>query len=266
MKIACQANLVPGEAMAEKLDRLEKYGFEGVELRGTNLLETEKEAEKAIRGRKIRVSTICAGYRGCALDSSKEERDLAMGDMKKLLDAGARLGAVGLIFVPIFGPPRIPDLSPLMTDQELEKKLLVELCRQLGDYAEKAGCLLLLEPLNRYETHLLNRLEQAVEICEEVNSPGVKIMADFFHMSIEEKDIARSIEGAGHHIRHIHLADSNRLLPGHGHTDFASGFAALKKIGYSDFMALECGIPGSAEKELPKAVSYLKSLLPSVTA
>ncbi|MEM2936505.1 MAG: sugar phosphate isomerase/epimerase, partial [Candidatus Bathyarchaeia archaeon] len=94
-----------------------------------------------------------------------------------------------------------------------------------------------------------------------VGREHVKIMADFFHMSIEEADIPASIKKAADYIVHVHLADSNRLLPGHGHTDFKRGFAALKKIGYRNFMALECGIPGDPEIELPKCVKYLKQLI-----
>ena len=64
-------------------------------------------------------------------------------------------------------------------------------------------------------------------------------MADFFHMSIEERDIAASIADAGDWIAHVHLADSTRELPGYGHTDFESGFAALKETGFDKFMSLE---------------------------
>ena len=65
----------------------------------------------------------------------------------------------------------------------------------------------------------------------------------------------------GDAVYHIHQADSTRKLPGYGHTDFKSGFAALKKIGFDKYMALECGIPGDPEVELPKAVQYLKSCM-----
>ena len=90
---------------------------------------------------------------------------------------------------------------------------------------------------------------------------SVRIMADFFHMSIEERDIPASIREAGSAIQHVHLADSTRLLPGYGHTDFRSGFSALKEIGFDRYMALECGIPGKPEEELPKAVTYLRSCM-----
>ena len=258
MKLAAQEGMVPGRTLAEKLDNLEKYGYEGIEFGGGGLEGRQDEIINATSQSKVKPSTICAGFRGCPLDADKSQRDLAMSDMKELLKVAANIGAVGLIMVPIFGRPRISDLSPYKSARQLEMELLVTLLKELGDYAEEVGSIVLVEPLNRYETHLLNRLEQGVDVCKQVNSPNVKIMADFFHMSIEERDIPKSIEEAGEYIYHVHLADSTRLLPGYGHTDFQAGFAALKKIGYDKYMALECGVPGDGEVELPKSAAYMK--------
>lgn len=258
MKLSCQENLVPGDSLEEKLNNLEKYGFDGIELQGRGIFERGEEIKKSLSKSPIKASTICAGFSGCPLDSKREERERAIADIKKLLEIASEIGAVGLIIVPVFGPPKIPDLSPYATDIELEKRLFVDILKEIGDYASNLNSLLLVEPLNRYETHFLNRLEQTIEICEKVNSPRIKIMADFFHMSIEEPDIAKSLEKAGDWVAHIHLADSNRKLPGQGHTNFKGPFAALKKIGYNQYMALECGILGNPEEELPKCVKYLK--------
>jgi sugar phosphate isomerase/epimerase len=258
MKLAAQEGMVPGRTLSEKLDNLEKYGYEGIEFGGGGLEERQDEIINATSQSKVKPSTICAGFRGCPPDADKSQRDLAMSDMKNLLKVAANIGAVGLIMVPIFGRPRIPDLSPYKSARQLEMELLVTLLKELGDYAKEVGSIVLVEPLNRYETHLLNRLEQGVDVCKQVNSPNVKIMADFFHMSIEERDIPKSIEEAGEYIYHVHLADSTRLLPGYGHTDFQAGFAALKKIGYDKYMALECGVPGDGEVELPKSAAYMK--------
>jgi sugar phosphate isomerase/epimerase len=118
-----------------------------------------------------------------------------------------------------------------------------------------------LEPINRYETHFINRLEQAVEIVEAVGREHVQMMTDFFHMSIEEANIASSLEAASKHIVHIHLADSNRLLPGHGHTDFKKPFQVLKKAGFKNYMVLECGVPGDPNETLPKCASFLRSCM-----
>ena len=259
MRLSCQENLVPEKNLEEKLKNLERYGFEGIEFQGKGIFERKEEIKKALSKSPIKASTICAGYSGCPLDSKREERERAIADIKRLLEVAAHIEAIGLIMVPIFGPPRIPDLSPYAGQIELEKRLLVELLVEIGDWASKLNSLLLVEPLNRYETHLLNRLDDAIEICEKVNNPRIKIMADFFHMSIEERDVAASLEKAGDWVAHIHLADSNRMLPGQGHTDFKGAFAALKKVGYDKYMALECGILGNPEEELPKSANYLKS-------
>ncbi len=257
MKLACQEGKVPGATLQEQADNLARLGYEGMELWGSGLREKIPEVKRALGG-PVRLSTICAGYRGCPLEADKKERDMALADAKELLSLGADLGGAGLIYVPIFGGPRISDLSPLADAVSLEKDLLCKLLDDLGKHAEKVGNTLLLEPLNRYETHLLNRLEQAVEICRKVANPRVKIMADFFHMSIEEADIAASIRAAGKWIAHVHLADSNRWLPGQGHTDFASGLKALKAIGFTGYMALECRVVGEPLAELKKSADYLR--------
>jgi sugar phosphate isomerase/epimerase len=261
VKIACQESLLPGRDLLEKAENAKKFGFEGIELWGSGLKERVGEIKKVMDKVGIPVSTICAGYRGTPLDADRSQRELAIEDSKEILSVAADLGAVGMIFVPIFGHPRMPDLSPLYNPYELERELLLKLLDDLGAHAEKVGTYLLLEPLNRYETHFINRLEQAVWFCEKVGREGVKIMADFFHMSIEESDLAQAIRAAGPYIKHVHLADSNRLLPGWGHTDFKTPFAALKEIGYENFMAMECGVPGNPEESLPKSVNYLRQFI-----
>ncbi len=263
MKIACQEGMLPGKDFLEKWENAKKWGFEGVEVWGSVLREKEKveEIKRAMDKVGLPVSTICAGYRGTPLDADRGQRELAISDCKEILSVAGDLGAVGVIFVPIFGHPRVPDLTPLASPYDLERDLLLKLLDDLGAHAEKAGAYLLLEPLNRYETHFINRLEQAVWFCEKVGREGVKIMADFFHMSIEERDIAEALKSAGPYVKHVHLADSNRLLPGHGHTDFKTPFAVLKEMGYANFMAMECGIPGKPEEELPKSVQYLRQFI-----
>jgi sugar phosphate isomerase/epimerase len=263
VKLACQEGLVPGRNLREKVEKLAQWGYEGIEFWGSGLAARVEEIKAACAGMPVQPSTICAGYRGCPLDPDPAQRRLAIEDAKQLLQVAGEIGAVGLIFVPIFGGPRIPDLSPLADAVTLEKRLLIEICRELGEAAAQAGSLLLLEPLNRYETHLLCRLEQAVEICREVNNPHVKIMADFFHMNIEEPVITDSLRQNGEWIAHIHLADSQRWLPGYGHTDFRAGFAALREVGYQGYMALECHVPGPAEVELPKCAQFLRAQMPA---
>lgn len=143
----------------------------------------------------------------------------------------------------------------------LEREILIEELSQIAPAAEETGALVILELLNRYESHFLNRLEQGVDICQAVGSPGIKMMADFFHMNIEEADIGQAIEEAGDYVAYVHLADSNRYQPGAGHLDFRPGLAALKRIGYDGFMTLECRILGKDKgKALVEAARYIRRI------
>ncbi|MCM8772024.1 MAG: sugar phosphate isomerase/epimerase [Candidatus Omnitrophica bacterium] len=267
MKIGCQDMILPGNSIKEKFELAKRIGFEGIEVWGRILLEEPekvKEYKKVSKEIGIKISTICAGYRNFLLESDPENRKNSREDIKKLLEIGSELEAIGLILVPIFGKPQISDLTPYKNAIELEKELLLSQLPEIIEKAEKTKCCLLLEPLNRYETHFLNRLEQAIEYCEKINSPYLKIMADFFHMNIEEADIGKSIEKAGKWIAHVHLADSNRILPGLGHTDFENCFKALKRINFEDYMILECGVPEPKEENLRKSLKFMKDILQKI--
>ncbi|MCM8785637.1 MAG: sugar phosphate isomerase/epimerase [Candidatus Omnitrophica bacterium] len=267
MKIGCQETLLPGNSIKEKFKIAKEIGFEGIEVIGRNLLENPENVEeykKISEDEGIKISSICAGYRNFLLEPELENREKARKDIKKLLEIGSELGVVGLILVPIFGRPQISDLSPYKNAFELEKELLLFQLPELVETAERVKCSILLEPLNRYETHFLNKLEQAVEYCEKINSPYLRIMADFFHMNIEEANIYESIKKAGKWISHVHLADSNRILPGMGHTDFESGFKALKEINFKNYMVLECGVPEPKSENFKKSVKFMKEILKKI--
>ena len=102
--------------------------------------------------------------------------------------------------------------------------------RRLAQHAAGRNVPLIYEPLNRYETNLINRLADGVALLERVGMTNVKLLADLFHMNIEEASIADAIRGAGAHIGHVHFADSNRRPVGNGHTDMKEVVAALRDI------------------------------------
>jgi sugar phosphate isomerase/epimerase len=107
------------------------------------------------------------------------------------------------------------------------------------DAASRAGVEMLLEPINRYETNFINTVDEALEVVEQLGSPCMKLLADTFHMNIEEADIGRSVRRAGPLIGHVHLADSNREAPGHGHTDLLGVLQTLREIGYRGYLSFE---------------------------
>jgi len=116
---------------------------------------------------------------------------------------------------------------------------LREALEELGEYALEHQQTLLFEPLNRYETNLFNRLGDVAEFLESLQTRNLRILADLFHMNIEETDLGGAIREAGRHIGHVHFADSNRRAVGFGHTDMVSAVRALRHIGYKGYLSAE---------------------------
>jgi sugar phosphate isomerase/epimerase len=137
--------------------------------------------------------------------------------------------------------------------------LLGEALAELADYAEERGVVLLYEHLNRYETNLLNRMEEVVPFVKPFNG-RVKILADLFHMSIEEGSIPEAIRAGGSLIGHVHLADSNRRPAGLGHTDFGAIFAALREIDYRGYVAAEAFPYPDPEKAARQTMDTFRKL------
>ncbi|HET8787366.1 MAG TPA: sugar phosphate isomerase/epimerase family protein, partial [Actinomycetes bacterium] len=158
--------------------------------------------------------------------------------------------------LPPFTPPRQPDE---------DHKVLLEALVELAGHAAAEGVWLAVEPINRYEDYMVNRLDQAVELGEEVEratgQDSVRVCADLFHMNIEEDDLAAAIRAAGPRIAHVHVDDTNRLQPGTGHMDFGSVFAALRDVGYDDWLTFECRLRGAPEEVLPASTRFLAGFL-----
>jgi sugar phosphate isomerase/epimerase len=116
---------------------------------------------------------------------------------------------------------------------------LAEALVGLGQLAGAAGQVLLYEPLNRYETNLFNRLSEAAGFLQNINASNVKVLADLFHMNIEESSVPDALRGAGRVIGHVHFADSNRQAVGFGHTSMGPIIEALRQIGYQGYLSAE---------------------------
>ena len=124
----------------------------------------------------------------------------------------------------------------------------------------KNGCpRLLIQPLNRYETKIINTVDEGLALLEKLNNPRVKLLLDTFHMNIEEANIASAISRAGRHIGLIHLIDNNRHALGTGHMDFKTIIRALRRAGYDGFAVgadiSEYSLAQSAEETLKAMVS-----------
>lgn len=110
---------------------------------------------------------------------------------------------------------------------------------KLDEHAADLGTTLLYEPLNRYETNLINTLGDGVQFLAGLGTRRVKLLADLYHMNIEETNLADALRGAGPYVGHVHFADSNRRAAGLGHTDFTPIVAALVETGYTGYLSAE---------------------------
>ncbi len=253
LKLSCQEGRIPGKTLPEKLDFLEKHGFEGIEPSGRDLPKRVEEYRKALSGRKVRVSAVCAGFKGVPCSEKEEVRQEAMTTIKEILTAAGALGSTGMIVVPAFNK-----------QTQLGHKECRELCLQilpdLGEHARKAGTRLLLEPLNRKEAYFLRQVADAAAICRDVNHEGIACMGDFWHMTWEETSDMGAFLSAGKYLRHVHIASrKNRKVPGEDAGDnYVDGFRGLKYIGYQDYVSFECGVAGDPLVVIPKAVELIR--------
>jgi sugar phosphate isomerase/epimerase len=216
--------------------RLAKYGYEGVELVGEPDEREASEIVALLKKHGVVASSIISIF--------TPERDIVSTDesirrnsidyLKGNVDYAATLGAN----VVTFTPTACMKISA-ETDLAQEWAWAVEAARTIAEYAADKDITIAVEPWNRYETYLINHVQKAAEFIDEVGASNIGVMADTFHMSIEETDIADAIRKLGHRLVHVHLADSNRAAPGFGHTDFTPIVKAIADVGYDGWISYE---------------------------
>jgi sugar phosphate isomerase/epimerase len=138
---------------------------------------------------------------------------------------------------------------------------MVEALQRCTAEAGRAGARLALEPINRYETTLINSVPECLDLIAEVASDHLGVLADTFHMNIEDVSIAGSLRKAGRHLFHVHLADSNRWYPGAGHVDFRLVLRTLDEMGYPGYVSIEAMPEPDAETCARESMATLRALL-----
>jgi sugar phosphate isomerase/epimerase len=121
---------------------------------------------------------------------------------------------------------------------------------------------LALEPINRYETSLVNSVPACLALIDDVGAGNFGVLADTFHMNIEDPSMTDSLRQAGPRLYHVHFADSNRWYPGAGHIDFAKLVHTLREIGYAGYISIEAMPMPDADTCARKSIQTLQGLLP----
>jgi sugar phosphate isomerase/epimerase len=124
-------------------------------------------------------------------------------------------------------------------DHATATSYLADALDALGEHARQYQAPLIYEPLNRYETNMANTVEAGLALLARLSTKNVVLLADLFHMNIEEQNLSDAIRRGGSHIGHVHFVDSNRRPAGLGHIAFAPVAAALTEIGYQGYASAE---------------------------
>ena len=224
----------------EKVDLIKKVadmGYDGVEVPFNDLSVLNAEAtRKACEAAGVGLTSCCVMMPGTNLCSKKpEERKAGVERIKKMVDITAEMGG-DAVAGPIYSP--VSYLTGIgRTDDEW--KWCVEGLRAAAKHAEKAKINLAVEPLNRFETYVINTNADCIALCKEVNSPNVKVQLDTFHANIEERNTPAAIRAAGALLGHFHASESDRGTPGTGQVPWKECFAALKSIDYDRWVTIE---------------------------
>jgi len=244
---ACQEQLLPGDTLQAKWEFAQAAGYDGIELRGKgdhHFRDRLPELRTALADGVV-MPTVCVDMLHFFGAFDDEQRRDAVEQMKSQLSVIAELGGAGAQTPASYGmfSRRLPPFEPPRTEARDREVLLAGLT-ELGEHARAEGVRLFLEPLNRYEDHMVNRLEQAVDLIREVGLDSVRVGIDSYHMNIEEADPAAAIVAAAAYIGHAQVSDSNRFQPGAGHLDWPAWLGALQAAGYQGYLALECRLTG----------------------
>jgi sugar phosphate isomerase/epimerase len=235
--IAMTQWIVGNEDLEISCRRLQTYGYNGIEFAAEPYKLNAEECTALMHKYGLNCRSLCGIF-----DESRDltdDGDAGKNALRYLVDSvdfAVKVGAKIIIVVPSpvgrTAPPAGKTLDELRNNA-------VKNIREAADYAQKNGVNFAVEAINRYETYFANTLEKAYSLVKDIGHPAVGIMADLFHMSIEESSFTQSLLMIQDKLLHVHIADNTREPAGLGHTDFKEILRVLKTIGYSGSLTME---------------------------
>lgn len=271
MKLGVQERLLEGESLEEKFRFATSLGFDGIELQGAGDGKFAERLDELKQARKAGVvmPSVSRGMDHFIGDFDEEKRRDAIRNMKTLLSVIVEAGGFGVVTPASYGmfSRRLPLLGTSVNSsfmfepprsEEEDRAVLLDSLAELGAHAQEVGGVVLLEPLNRYGDHMVNTLADAASLIREIGLPTVRIMADTFHMNIEEADPADSLRRHADLLGHVQAGDSNGREPGAGHYDWNGTLAALEDIGFDGWLVVECRLSGPPSDALQSVPAILR--------
>ncbi len=244
----------------ESMAKAARFGYQGVELALRRADDVHPDRLEQLLGEhRLEVSAISTGQLYgtdglCLIHPDVDIRSAAHSALADLIRLAARFGRKVNI-------GRARGQAAGVGGAEPALQMLIDALRHLADIAAPLGVQLIIEPVNRYEVDLIHTLDEAADLLRAIDSPAVGMMADVFHMNIEDARIGRSIESAAPWLSYVHLADSNRLAPGWGHLDFGEVFQSLGKTGYRGWVTAEILPKPDPDAAARQAADFLRPII-----
>lgn len=277
IKYALNNWIYPDEDMRTIFTRAARFGYDGIELIGEPEKYSLPEIKALCEEFHLKISAVVGwsiyGIPGRDLASpDTAERSAAVAYAKRCVDLAIDLDAPVMVILPSAAGRTSPVGNPGVEDWDAcaaeEYRLAVDSVKQIAAYATGKPITLAIEPINRFETFMINTLEKALGFLKDVDAPNLKIHLDFYHANIDEADPVGAVRQAGAQLVNMHVADSNREAPGRGHTDWAGLMQALVDIDFDGYMAMEPvppdALPGIAvamKKNLPLRDIYAREAI-----
>ncbi|MFA7228034.1 MAG: 5-keto-L-gluconate epimerase [Melioribacteraceae bacterium] len=244
--------------LIRNITAIKNLGFDGVELavRDPKLLDGDS-LTSVLKELILPVPAIGTGQaygeEGLSFTHPDEKiRKKAVERIKAQMKFAEQFGAI--VIIGLIRGKKVPDLSYDKTEEWL--------LEALGDCASSNEKIkLAIEPINRYETNIINTVNSGLLLLEKLNKSNVGLLLDTFHMNIEEPSMTESIGNAGEKLFHFHMADSNRWYPGAGHIDFNIIFDALNEIRYSGFASAEIMPMPDSDSAANRTMEFVRTLL-----
>ncbi len=241
------------------LPRIKRWGFDGVEIARFEFDSFPvAEARRAVQDAGLEC-TFCSALTGSQslVTDDPNVRAQTRSFLLKGIEVAAELGS-HVFMGPFLAPV---GYLPGRRRTEDEWKRGVEGLQSLIPALSAHDVAIAMEPLNRFETYMLNTAADAARLCDEVGAPHVGVLLDTFHANIEEKTLAAAAATLGPHIKHVHTCENDRGIPGSGHVDWNALFPALERAGYDGWLVIESF--GFAIQEIAAAACIWRDLAPT---
>ena len=228
-------NWMRAEPIETTLKRISRLGYESIEISGEPAQYATSEVRPLLKKYNIRCwgsVTLTLAERNLAARDTRQ-RAASVQYVKDVLTMIHELEGEIITLVPVTVGKITPDGTP-----EEEWQWLIESVGECYEFAKRKGIRVGIEPLNRFETYLLNRADQALALAEAIG-PDCGVCLDAFHLNMEDADMHASIRKAGKRLVDFHVADNNRMAPGQGALDWAKIVGTLKSIGYDGALTVE---------------------------